>query len=72
VEAVVAEEDEAGRCQGDLFAIPKKCRDFSVNYNFPLLQKSNEKMLNMKVVKFFKLYNIVLGLRFRKSKFTTL
>jgi hypothetical protein len=72
VEAAVAEEDEAGRCQGDLFAIPKKRRDFSVNYNFPLLQKSNGKMLNMKVVKFFKLYNIVLGLRFRKSKFTTL
>jgi hypothetical protein len=28
-------------------------------------------MLNMKVVEFFKLYNIVLGLRFRNSKFTT-
>jgi hypothetical protein len=30
-EAVVREEDEAGRCQEDLFAIPKKFRDLSVN-----------------------------------------
>jgi hypothetical protein len=30
-EAAVPEEDEAGRCQGDLFAIPKKFRDLSVN-----------------------------------------
>jgi hypothetical protein len=30
-EAVVPEEDEAGRCQGDLFAIPKNFRDLSVN-----------------------------------------
>jgi hypothetical protein len=30
-EAVVPEEDEAERCQGDLFAIPKKFRDLSVN-----------------------------------------
>jgi hypothetical protein len=30
-EAVVPEEDEAGRCQGNLFAIPKKFRDLSVN-----------------------------------------
>jgi hypothetical protein len=29
-------------------------------------------MLNMKVVEFLKLYNIALGLKFRKSKFTTL
>jgi hypothetical protein len=71
-EAVVPEEDEAGRCQGDLFAIPKNFRDLSVNLNFSLLQRSNEKMLNMKVVEFFKLYNIVLGFRFRNSKFTTL
>jgi hypothetical protein len=28
-------------------------------------------MLNMKVVEFFKLYNIALGLKFRNSKFTT-
>jgi hypothetical protein len=31
VEAVVEEEDEAGRCQGDLFAISEKFRDPSVN-----------------------------------------
>jgi hypothetical protein len=30
-EAVVPEEDEAGRCEGDLFAIPKNFRDLSVN-----------------------------------------
>jgi hypothetical protein len=30
------------------------------------------KMLHIKVVEFFKLYNIALGLGFRKSKFTTL
>jgi hypothetical protein len=29
---------------------------------------SNEKVFNMKVVEFFKLYNIALGLRFRNSK----
>jgi hypothetical protein len=29
-------------------------------------------MLNTKVVEFLKLYNIALGLKFRKSKFTTL
>jgi hypothetical protein len=40
--------------------------------SFPLLQRSNEKMVNMKVVVFFKLYNIDLELKFRKSKFTTL
>jgi hypothetical protein len=30
-EAAVTEEEEAGRCQGDLFAIFKKFRDLSVN-----------------------------------------
>jgi hypothetical protein len=30
-EAAVPEEDEAGRFQGDLFAIPKNFRDLSVN-----------------------------------------
>jgi hypothetical protein len=30
-EAVVPEEDEAGRCQWDLFAIPKNFRDLSIN-----------------------------------------
>jgi hypothetical protein len=30
-EAAVPEEDEAGRCQGDLFMISKKFRDPSVN-----------------------------------------
>jgi hypothetical protein len=30
-EAVVPEEDEAGRCQGDLFVISEKFRDPSVN-----------------------------------------
>jgi hypothetical protein len=30
-EAAVTEEEEAGRCQGDLFVISKKFRDLSVN-----------------------------------------
>jgi hypothetical protein len=34
-----SEEDEAGRSQGDLFAIPKKFRDPSVNQNFPTATK---------------------------------
>jgi hypothetical protein len=66
-EAVVQEEDEAGRCQGGLFAIPKKFRDLSVNQNFSLLQRSNEKTLNMKVVENFKSYNNALGFKFKIS-----
>jgi hypothetical protein len=66
-EAVVPEEDEAGRCQGGLFAIPKKFRDLSVNQNFSLLQRSNEKTLNMKVVENFKSYNNALGFKFKIS-----
>jgi hypothetical protein len=31
VEAVVAEEEETGRSQKDLFVISKKCGDLSVN-----------------------------------------
>jgi hypothetical protein len=50
-----------------LFAIPKKFRDLSVNQNFSLLQRSNEKMLNMKVVENFKSYNNALGFKFKIS-----
>jgi hypothetical protein len=59
-----------GRGPGYLLVISKKFRDLSVNSDSSLLRRSDEKMLNMKVVEFFKLYNIVLGLRFRNSKFT--
>jgi hypothetical protein len=65
------EEEEREGGPGDLFEISRKFKNLSVNYDFSLLQRSNEKMLNMKVVEFFKLYNIALGLKFRNSKFTT-
>jgi hypothetical protein len=59
-----------GRGPGDLFEIFRKFKVLSVNQDFSLLQRSNKKVPKMKVVEFFKLYNIVLGLKFRSSKFT--
>jgi hypothetical protein len=35
---------------------------------FPLFQSSNEKMVKMKVVEFFKSYNFALGLKFKNLK----
>jgi hypothetical protein len=37
------EEEEAGRCQGDLFAILENSKDFSIKKEFRLIQKSSEK-----------------------------
>jgi hypothetical protein len=39
---------------------------------FPSIQRSNEKMPKTKVVELFKPYNIVLGLKLKNSKLTTL
>jgi hypothetical protein len=42
-EAVVTEEEEAGRSQKDLFAILEISRDSSVKKDFPLIQNPSEK-----------------------------
>jgi hypothetical protein len=52
----------------DLFGICKNLRDFNVNWIFPLIQSSNEKMVKIEVVELFKSHNFALGLKFRKPK----
>jgi hypothetical protein len=42
----------------DWFAKTEKSSDLTVNLNFPLIQKPNEKMIKTEVVEFFKPYNI--------------
>jgi hypothetical protein len=56
----------------DLCAIWKNCRDLFVKQNFPSIQNPNEEMPKTKVGEFFELYNIVLGLKFKNSKFVSL
>jgi hypothetical protein len=51
-----------------LYAISENCWGFSVKQNFPSIQNPNEEMAKMKVGELFKLYNIVLGLKFKNSK----
>jgi hypothetical protein len=57
-----------GRGPKDLCAKLKVPRDLSVKQNFPLIQRSNEEMPKIRVGGFFKLYNIVLGLKFKSPK----
>jgi hypothetical protein len=44
----------------------------TVNYDFPLIQNPNEKMIKIEVVEFFKPYNIALGFKFKNPKYTAL
>jgi hypothetical protein len=55
---------------GDLFGNSKNFKDLSVKKDFPLISRFNEKMLKIKVVEFFKPYNIALRFKFKKPKFT--
>jgi hypothetical protein len=52
----------------DWVAKTEKFRDLTVKWNFPLIQKPNEKMIKIGVVEFFKPYNIALGFKFTNSK----
>jgi hypothetical protein len=61
-----------GRGPGGLFGNLKNSRDFSVKQDFPLIWRFNEEMPKMKVGEFFKLYNIVLGLKFKNPKLIVL
>jgi hypothetical protein len=56
----------------DFLGICKNLRDFTVNRIFPLIQSSNEEMVKIEVVEFFKSYNFGLGLKFRNLKYTAL
>jgi hypothetical protein len=56
----------------DWFAKIEKSRDLTVNLNFPLIQKPNEKMMKIEVVEFFKPYNIALGFKFKNLKYNAL
>jgi hypothetical protein len=56
----------------DLVGNCKNFRDCTINKNFPLIQSSNEKMVNKKAVELFKTYNFTLGLKFRNLKHTVL
>jgi hypothetical protein len=56
----------------DLCANSENCRDLSVKHNFTLIQNPNEEMYKTKVGEFFKLYNIALGPKFKKSKLISL
>jgi hypothetical protein len=47
-------------------------RDLTVNKNSPLILSSNEKMVKMKVVELFKIYNFALGLKFINLKYKVL
>jgi hypothetical protein len=50
----------------DVLGICKNLRDFTVNRIFPLIQSSNEEMVTIEVVEFFKFYNFALGLKLNK------
>jgi hypothetical protein len=56
----------------DMFAKTKKSRDLTVNWNFPLIQKPNEKMIKIEVVEFFKSYNFSSGLKFKNLNYKSL
>jgi hypothetical protein len=68
----VPEEDEAGGVRGIYLQFSKSSGTLLKTKIFLLLQRSNEKVLNMKVVEFFKLYNIALRLGFKILKGTVL
>jgi hypothetical protein len=56
----------------DLVGICKNLRDSSVNWIFPLIQRSNEEMTKIEVVEFFKSYSFALGLKFKNLKHNAL
>jgi hypothetical protein len=56
----------------DLVGICKNLRDSSINWIFPLIQSSNEEMVKIEVVEFFKSYNFALGFKFINLKYTAL
>jgi hypothetical protein len=65
-----------GRREGggpeDRFVKTKNFRDPIVKKDFPLISRFSEKKPKVKVVEFFKLYKIALGLKFKNSKFAAL
>jgi hypothetical protein len=56
----------------DLVAKYRNSRDLIVKQNSPLIQNFNEEVTKIKVVEFFKSYNIALGFKFRNPKYTAL
>jgi hypothetical protein len=56
----------------DLVAKYRNPRDLTVNQNSPLIQNSIEEVTKIKVVEFFKSYNIALGFKFRNPKYIAL
>jgi hypothetical protein len=69
---VPEEEEIGGRVSRDLVAKYRNPRDLIVKQNSPLIQNSNEEVTKIKVVEFFKSYNIALGFKFRNPKYTAL
>jgi hypothetical protein len=61
-----------GKETRDCFGNLGKLKGFSENYKFSLIQRSNEKKSNMKVVEFFKLYKLALRFNFKNPRFATL
>jgi hypothetical protein len=66
------EEEMGGGVSRDLVAKYRNPMDLTVKQNSPLIQNSNEEVTKIKVIEFFKSYNIALGFKFRNPKYTAL
>jgi hypothetical protein len=66
------EEEGGGGVSRDLVAKYKNPRDLTVEQNSPLIQNSNEEVTKIKVVAFFKPYNIALEFKFKNPRYTAL
>jgi hypothetical protein len=68
----VQRKKKGGRRSGGLFCENQKLQGPHRKEEFPTDLGVYEEKPKMKVVEFFKLYNLALGLNFKNSKFTTL
>jgi hypothetical protein len=56
----------------DLVVKYRNPRDLTVKQNSPLIKNSNEEVTKIKVVEFFKPYNIALEFKFKNPRYTAL
>jgi hypothetical protein len=60
------------RCNSGWFCHNRNPRDLTVEQNSPLIQNSNEEVTKIKIVAFFKPYNIALEFKFKNPRYTAL